>query len=165
MSTPFKIQRLLKAPRQLVWDVYSQAQHLPHWFGPKGSTMPFCDLDFRVGGTFHYSMKTAEGMELWGKWLIREIVEPEKIALIQCFSDPQGNVTRNPWTSTWPLYTHSVTTLQEQGDSTLLTIEWAAHEATAEEQAMFDASHASMTQGWSGNLDVLESYLALLQTP
>ena len=100
MSIPFKIQRLLNAPRPLVWDVYSQADHLPHWLGPKGSTIPFCDLDFRVGGTFHYSMKTAEGMELWGKWLIREIVEPEKIVLIQCFSDPQGNVTRSPWAAT-----------------------------------------------------------------
>jgi uncharacterized protein YndB with AHSA1/START domain len=165
MSIPFKIQRLLNAPRPLVWDVYSQADHLPHWLGPKGSTIPFCDLDFRVGGTFHYSMKTAEGMELWGKWLIREIVEPEKIVLIQCFSDPQGNVTRSPWAPQWPLYTHATTTLEAQGDHTLLTIVWAAHEASAEEQALFDASHASMNQGWSGNLDVLESYLALLQAP
>jgi hypothetical protein len=31
--------------------------------------------------------------------------------LDQCFSDPQGSVTRNPWASTWPLYTHSTTTL------------------------------------------------------
>jgi uncharacterized protein YndB with AHSA1/START domain len=165
MSIPFRIQRLLKAPRQLVWDVYSQAEHLPHWLGPKGSSMPYCKLDFREGGTLHYSMKTAEGMELWGKWLLREIVAPERIVLIQCFSDPEGNVTRNPWAPTWPLYTHATTTLQAQGEQTLLTIEWAAHEATAEEQALFDASHASMNQGWSGNLDVLESYLSLLQTP
>ena len=162
MSAPFTISRLLNAPRPLVWQVYSQPEHLPHWFGPKGSTMPHSELDFRAGGSFLYSMKTGEGMVLWGKWLLLEIAEPEKIVLLQHFSDPQGGVTRNPWAPLWPLYTHSTTTLTEQGDQTLLTLTWVAHEASAEEMALFDAGHASMTQGWSGNLDVLESYLSLL---
>jgi uncharacterized protein YndB with AHSA1/START domain len=160
---PFTISRLLKAPRKLVWEVYSTAEHLQNWMGPKGSTMPHCTLDFWVGGVFHYSMKTGEGMELWGKWLLRELIEPEKIVLIQCFSDPQGGVTRNPWAPTWPLYTHSTTTLTEQDGGTLMTLVWAPHEATDEESALFAASHDSMNQGWSGNIDVLEDYLSLLQ--
>jgi uncharacterized protein YndB with AHSA1/START domain len=161
---PFTISRLLKAPRQLVWDVYSKPEHLVHWFGPKGSSMPHCALDFRVGGTFHYSMKTGEGMELWGKWLLRELAEPEKIGLVQHFSDPQGGVTRNPWAPTWPLYTLSTTTLTEQDGGTLMTLVWAPYEASEEESALFAASHDSMTQGWSGNIDVLEDYLSLLQS-
>ena len=64
----------------------------------------------------------------------------------------------------WPLYTHSTTTLSEQDGGALLSLVWAPYEATAEEEALFAASHASMTQGWSGNFDVLEDYLALLQT-
>ena len=65
----------------------------------------------------------------------------------------------------WPLHTLSTTTLTEQGDNTtLLTLVWSAFEATAEETAAFDAAHASMNQGWSGNLDVLEDYLSVLQT-
>jgi uncharacterized protein YndB with AHSA1/START domain len=164
MSKPFVIQRLLKAPRQLVWEVYTRPEHLPNWLGPKGSSMPYSKLDLRVGGTFHYSMKTESGQELWGKWLFREITPPERIVLIQHFSDQAGGVTRNPWNPLWPLYTHSTTTLTPQGNNTLMTLEWAAHEATAEEVATFDASHASMQQGWSGNLDVLEGYLSLLQT-
>jgi uncharacterized protein YndB with AHSA1/START domain len=161
---PFTISRLLKAPRQLVWEVYSKPEHLVNWFGPKGSTMPHCALDFRAGGTFHYSMKTGEGMELWGKWLLRELAEPEKIVLVQHFSDPQGGVTRNPWAPTWPLYTLSTTTLTEQDGGTLMTLVWAPYEANEEESALFAASHDSMTQGWSGNIDVLEDYLSLLQS-
>jgi uncharacterized protein YndB with AHSA1/START domain len=161
---PFTLSRLLKAPRQLVWDVYSKPEHLVHWFGPKGSTMPHCELDFRPGGTFHYSMKTGEGMELWGKWLLRELVEPEKIVLVQHFSDPQGGVTRNPWAPTWPLYTFSTTTLTEQDGGTLMTLVWEPYEANEEECALFAASHDSMTQGWSGNIDVLDDYLSLLQS-
>lgn len=162
MSKPYTIQRLLNAPRPLVWEVYTQPQHLPNWFGPKGSTMPHSTLDFRVGGTFHYAMKTAEGMELWAKWLFKEIAAPEKIVLLQHFSDPQGGVTRNPWAPLWPLHTLSTTTFKAQGEQTLLSLEWAPHDATAEEAAVFAAAHASMNQGWSGTLDGLESYLSLL---
>ena len=162
---PFVITRLLKAPRQLVWDVYSQPQHLPHWLGPKGSTMPHCELDFREGGTFHYSMKVEGGMELWGMWRIRQIQPPEKIVLVQHFSDPQRGATRNPWNAAWPLYTLATTTFTEQDGGTLLTLQWEAYEANEEEQATFFAGHDSMRQGWGGNLDVLEDYLSLLQTP
>jgi hypothetical protein len=45
-----------------------------------------------------------------------------------------------------------------------MTLVWAPHEATEEESALFAASHDSMNQGWSGNIDVLENYLSLLQT-
>ena len=161
---PFTISRLLKAPRQLVWEVYSSPEHLQHWLGPKGSTVTHSVLDFREGGTYHYAMKVEGGMELWGKWLLRELQAPQKLVLVQCFSDPQGGVTRNPWAAGWPMYTHSTTTLTEQDGGTLMTLVWAPHEASAEEEALFAASHDSMTQGWSGNLDVLEDYLSLLQT-
>jgi len=162
---PFTISRLLKAPRALVWEVYSDPKHMQNWFGPKGSTVTHSKLDFRVGGTYHYAMKVEGGMELWGKQLFQEIVPHEKLVLIQCFSNPQGEVTRNPWAAGWPMFTLSTTTMTEQEGGTLLTIVWAPHEATEEESALFAASHASMNQGWSGNLDVLDDYLALLQSP
>ena len=161
---PFTISRLLKAPRALVWEVYSDPKHLQHWLGPKGSTVTRSELDFRVGGSYHYAMAVDGGMELWGKWLFRELHAPEKMVLVQCFSDPQGGVTRNPWAPTWPLYTHSTTMLTEQDGGTLMTLVWEPYEATEEESALFAASHDSMNQGWSGNIDVLDDYLSLLQT-
>lgn len=164
MSAPFTISRLLRAPRQLVWEVYTQPQHLPNWFGPKGCTMPQSTLDLRVGGTFHYCLQMPDGMQMWGKWHFKEITEPEKLVLVQHFSDTLGAVTHHPMAPGWPSYTLSTTTLKAQGNNTLLTLEWTPYEASAEEIALFDASHASMNQGWSGNLDVLEAYLSLLQT-
>ena len=161
MKTPFVISRLLKAPRQLVWEAYTRPEHLQHWFGPKGSTVTHSQMDWRDGGSYHYAMTTAEGQELWGKWQLRAIVPPEKLELIQHFSDPQGGVTRNPWTVLWPLYTLSTTTFTEEGSNTRLTIEWAAYNATPEEEANFAASHAGMQQGWGGSLDVLADYLSL----
>ena len=158
------ITRVFDAPRELVWKAWTEPEHFMRWWGPKGFTTPHCEIDFRVGGTYHYAMTIEGGMALWGKWVFREITPPERLVLIQYFSDPQGGVTRNPWSPVWPLQTLSTTTLTEQGDKTLLSLEWSAFEATAEEAAAFDAAHASMTQGWSGNIDVLEDYLSLLQT-
>jgi uncharacterized protein YndB with AHSA1/START domain len=42
-------------------------------------------------------------------------------------------------------------------------VHWSPYEATAEEQAAFDAGHASMTGGWGGVFDKLEAYLARTQ--
>jgi uncharacterized protein YndB with AHSA1/START domain len=138
---PFVISRYLKAQRQLVWDVYTQAEHLLHWFGPKGVSMSHSTMDLRVGGTFHYCQALEGGGALWGLWQFREIQAPEKIVLMQHFSDAHGGVARNPWNSTWPLHTLSTTTFTEQDGGTLLTIQWEPHEASEPEQATFLAGH------------------------
>ena len=161
---PFVITRHLKAPRQLVWDVYSQAEHLLHWFGPKGVTMSHSAMDFRVDGTFHSCQALDGGMALWGLWKFREIQAPEKIVLMQHFSDAQGNVAPNPWDASWPLHVLSTTTFTEQDGGTLLTIQWEPYEASEQEHATFLAGHASMNPGWSSVLDRLEEFLSLLQT-
>jgi len=96
---------------------------------------------------------------------IREINAQEKLVLLQSFSSAQGDATRHPMAPVWPLFTRSTTTLTEQDGGTLLTLEWAPHEASDAEQAVFAASHASLNQGWSGTFEQLESYLSLLQTP
>lgn len=159
----FVITRHFKAPRQLVWDVYTQAEHLLHWFGPKGVSMSHHAMDFRVDGKFHYCQALEGGGALWGLWHFREIHVPEKLVLMQHFSDAQGGVARNPWNASWPLQTLSVTTFTEQEGGTLLTIEWTPYEASDEEQATFFAGHASMKPGWSSVLDRLEDYLPQLQ--
>jgi uncharacterized protein YndB with AHSA1/START domain len=102
-------------------------------------------------------------MALWGLWKFHEIQTPEKIVLIQHFSNAQGNVAPNPWDASWPIQTRSTTTLTEQDGGTLLTIEWVPNDATEQEKATFLAGHASMGQGWSSVLDRLEAYLPLLQ--
>lgn len=164
MAKPFVIQRMLEAPRELVWEVFTQPQHLPQWLGPKGCTMPHSTMDFRVGGSFHYCMQMPGGPQMWGQWHLREIEAPHRLALVQNFSDAQGGLARHPMAPSWPQQTWSVTTLEAQGDQTLLTIHWEPYQSSAEEIATFEAGFESMQQGWGGNLDVLEAYLARLQS-
>ena len=57
----FVISRVFDAPRDLVWQSFTQAEHLKHWWGPKGFKMLSCKLDLRPGGIFHYGMRAPNG--------------------------------------------------------------------------------------------------------
>lgn len=164
MTSPdFIISRTLNAPRALVWKLHTDPQHLQRWFGPKGFPMTQCKMDLRVGGTFLYCLRSAEGFEMWGKWTFREIVAPARLAVVVSFSDAAGGITRHPMAPDWPLETYGVTTFEEQGDKTVISVRWSALNATAAEQAAFDAGHEGMNQGWSGTMELLEEYIAGLK--
>jgi len=162
-SAPFIISRTVNAPRALVWKTYTEAAHLQRWFGPKGFPMTQCKMDLRVGGIFHYCLRSPDGSEMWGKWTFREIAAPEKLVVVTSFSDPQGGVTRHPFAPDWPLETLGETSFEERDGKTVITVHWTALNATPAERAMFDASHDGMNQGWSGTMEQLEEYLASLK--
>jgi uncharacterized protein YndB with AHSA1/START domain len=159
-TEPFIILREFNAPRELVWKAWTERDQLRQWFGPKGFLMTEAHLDFRVGGIFHYAMKTPEGKEFWGKFVYREIRAPEKIVYVNSFSDQEAGVTRHPLTQDpWPLQMLTETTFAETGGKTTVTIKWVPLDPTDDEQATFDKGRPSMTQGWSGTLDRLSAYL------
>lgn len=87
----FTIQRVFDAPRELVFRAFSAPEHLVHWWGPEGWTLPVCKQDFRVGGEWHYCMAGPNGMESWGKAIYKEIVAPERLVMLDVFSDAEGN--------------------------------------------------------------------------
>ena len=157
---PFVITRVFDAPRDLVWEAWTDREHLMKWWGPKGFTMRHCTNDVRPGGIFHYCMRGPDGSDMWGKWVYREIVKPERMVVIVSFSDEKGGTVRSPFSADWPLQTLSTMTLTEQGGKTTFTIEWAPFEATEAERKTFAAGHDSMRQGWTGTLDKLAAHLA-----
>lgn len=159
----FVLHREFDAPRQLVWDAWTKAEHLGLWFGPMGCKLRVGAFELKPGGIFHYGIKMPDGLELWGKWIFREIVAPEKLVVIASFSDAQQGLTRHPLSAGWPLETLSTTTLTEQNGRTQLELRWIPYEATAEERQAFDSARPSMTQGWGGTMEQLTAYLADVQ--
>jgi uncharacterized protein YndB with AHSA1/START domain len=160
MSKDFVISRVLDAPRDLVWQCFTDAERMKHWWGPKGFTVFASTMDLRVGGTYHYGMKTPNGGAMWGLFTYREIVPKEKLVFVNSFSDETRGVTRHPGSATWPLQMLSTFTFEDApGGKTKFTVRWQTLGATAEEQKTFDTMHDSMTQGWSGTMEQLEAYL------
>lgn len=159
-NRPFVISRVFDAPRELVWNAWTQRDHLLNWFGPKGFTMRVATLDFRPGGVFHYCMRSPAGQDMWGKFVYREIIAPQRIVLVNSFSDEQGNITRHPLSATWPREMLTTTTFGEYQGKTTVTLEWAPLNATEAEQKTFDEGRQGMTMGWTGTFDQLAKYLA-----
>ena len=73
------ISRLLDAPRELVFRMFVEAEHLSQWWGPRGYTNPVCELDVRPGGTWRNVMRSPDGVEIPTTFVYREIVAPERI--------------------------------------------------------------------------------------
>src|ERR1700745_2080359 len=57
----FSISRDLKAPRALVYEVQTNAKHLANWLSPEGFRTTHADMDFRVGGKYHYCLEGPGG--------------------------------------------------------------------------------------------------------
>jgi uncharacterized protein YndB with AHSA1/START domain len=156
----FVISRTFDAPRDKVWKAWTDREQLMQWFGPKGFSMTTAKLDFRPGGTFHYCLRSSDGKEMWGKFVYREIVAPERIVLVNSFSDEKGNLTRHPFSPTWPMEMLTTTTFTEEKGETTVTVRWIPINAAAEERKTFDDSRDGMRQGWTGTFDQLSEYLA-----
>jgi uncharacterized protein YndB with AHSA1/START domain len=124
--------RTLNAPRELVWEVYTQPEHMVHWLASNDWTTPSAEVDLRPGGRHRVEMRPLEGGEgFFFEGVYDEIVEPELLVL----RIGDGRIMR--------------TTLEDLGGSkTKLTIAWEMAEAEELER-----------QGYSQILDKLAAYV------
>ena len=155
------LDRVFDAPREVVFNAWSEPEHLIQWWGPRGFTSDIEKMEFRVGGAYRIHMRSPEGTDHWSQGVYREIVPPELLVWEHSFSDEAGGLTRHPLSPTWPLKLLTRLTLEEAaGNKTKLTLCWTPLEATADEQKTFAAAHDSMQGGWTGTFDQLAAHLA-----
>ena len=85
------ITRIFNAPRNLVWQAWTEPEQVKRWQGPKGFIIPEAKVDLRVGGTSLLCMRSPDGKDYWSTGTYREIVEMEKIVETDSFADEKGN--------------------------------------------------------------------------
>ncbi len=158
---PFVMTRTFNAPRDVVWKAWTEPKRLMEWWGPKGFTMKSAKVDLKPGGMYLYAMAMPNGSEMWGRFLFREIAAPERLVYVNSFSNARGEVTRHPMHKEWPLELLTTITFEDLcGARTQVTINWMPINAAANERKTFDDNRPSMTGGWTGTMDKLETYLA-----
>ena len=165
-DAPFEIARVVAAPRDLVWRVWTQREHLLQWFGPKGMPMTQATLQLRPGGLFHYALRTPDGGVLWARWVFHEITPPERLVFALSFSDEHGGITPPPFPQDWPREMLTVVTLVPHAGvdgGTLVTVRSQAIHATPAQRQTFRDNHGSMQQGWSGTFAQLVEHVAQAQ--
>jgi len=85
------MERQFTAPRTLMFQVFTQPEHLKRWWAPQPYTIPVCTIDLRPGGIWHYCMRSPEGQDQWARSVYREIVPPEKLVYTSTFADEHAN--------------------------------------------------------------------------
>ena len=72
-------KRVFNAPRELVFEAWTNSDHLRHWWGPQGFTLTVETFDFRPGGVWRYLMHGPDGTDFDNKITYHEIVRPERL--------------------------------------------------------------------------------------
>ncbi|MGN7356603.1 SRPBCC family protein [Paenibacillus sp. SAF-054] len=142
------LNRLLKAPRELVWEAWTKPEHLVHWWGPRGFTITLQQFDFRPGGHWNFTMHGPDGMNFPNLITFIEISKPER--LVYTTGDGEEDS---------PGQFQTTVTFEADGDCTSLTMRMLF--ATAEERDFVVKEYGAI-EGGNQTLDQLEEMLAKL---
>jgi uncharacterized protein YndB with AHSA1/START domain len=144
------ISRVFDAPRELVFQAFTDPQHLSRFWGPKWTACTVREVDPRVGGAFRIEMRGPDGAVYPCTGIYREIVPPERIVLEGTAEDD------NPCGGGLPPRSRVTIAFAAQGDKTRLTIH-----ARLQTNADRDAAIAGgFNEGWNDSLDRLAAALA-----
>jgi uncharacterized protein YndB with AHSA1/START domain len=155
-ETDFVLTRIFDAPRELVFEMWTNPKHVMKWWGPDPYTSPAAEIDFRPGGRFLFCMRSPDGQDNWSAGIYKEIVVPEKIVSTMIFSDKNGNFLEPSTHGIGPDFTSNmldvITFDVHDGNKTKLTIR--------RNVPMSVSKKYMMDSGWSSSLDKLASKLA-----
>jgi uncharacterized protein YndB with AHSA1/START domain len=144
----FQLTRLLDAPRDLVWEVLTDAAHAALWFGPEGFATTTHEFDFRVGGVWRFTMHGPDGVDYRNKQLFREILTGERLVYYHTggleHEDEGGFVTS--------------ISLADEGTQTRITLHTAFPSADVLRQM---TERFGVVEGGKQHLGRLAGYLAL----
>jgi uncharacterized protein YndB with AHSA1/START domain len=89
------IERFFDAPVDLIWSMWTDAEHFKRWYGPTGVSIPTAKMDVSVGGRrlICMEMQTPNGaMQMWFTGEYREVIEAKRLVYTESMSDENGNV-------------------------------------------------------------------------
>ena len=88
------IERTFDAPVDLIWKMWTQAEHFKNWYGPTGFSIPVAELDVRVGGKrlVCMEMQTPERtMKMWTTGAHLAVVPNQRLVYTESPADENGN--------------------------------------------------------------------------
>jgi len=156
------ITREFNAPITLVWEMFSTAEHLSQWWGPKGFSTTVKAFTFEVGGTFHYGLIGPDASIMWGIFHYKAINKPTKLAFTNGFSNESGELVQAPeipFGKDWPLEIMNSIQFTEQDAKTHMEMRSFPVDATPEAIQTFTENIQNMQMGFKGTFDNLELHL------
>lgn len=136
--------RTFKAPRALVFEAFTSAKHLPHWWGPREQKMVGCEVDLRPGGGYRFQLRGPDGGSIAFSGKYYDVTTPERLVQTFIFE---------------PMPQHdAVETLifTDNGDTTIVT-SILVHKSV---EARDGHAGAGMERGLTETYDRLDEFLA-----
>ncbi len=157
MKHEIVITREFDAPRQLLWDAWTQTEHIEKWWGPRGFTTRVTSIDMRVGGKWNYVMIGPDGAEYPVNGIFTEITPPERIVTTDEFGENYDEIMPNV---DLPKGLIATAVFDDLGQRSRLTIT-VSHPTEADRKKHEDMG---VVAGWNSSLDKMEEYLAEVQS-
>jgi uncharacterized protein YndB with AHSA1/START domain len=145
-SREITITRLIDAPRDLVFEAWTEAEHIARWWGPEGFTVPDCDSDPRPGGSIRIVMRGPDGTDYPMTGVYREVTAPERLVVAGAAMGVDGQPI---------LEALNTVTFVDRDGKTEITVQARAMALVPEAVPMLGGMHA----GWSQSLQCLEDVL------
>jgi uncharacterized protein YndB with AHSA1/START domain len=140
------ITRLINAPRELVWKVWTDPEHVAQWWGPTGFTNTVHEMNVKPAGVWRLTMHGPDGRDYPNKIVFIEVVKPERLVYRHSGDE-----------ETEPVNFHVTVSFEKQGNKTLLTMK-SAFESAAE-LGRVDKEYGAR-EGMKQHIDRLEEYVA-----
>lgn len=142
------VTRSFAAPRDLVFEAFTKAEHMKSWWGPHGSQLEILEMDVRPGGKYHFVCKM-HGNDYHFTGSYSEVSPPEKMVLTQFFSpcEPAGEPDPNFG------FTMTVT-LSEMDGRTLMTSLMSFNSKEARDGMIASGMEGGMSESYE-RLDAL----------
>ena len=86
------LEKIFDAPIELVWEAWTNSEHIIKWWAPPGMDLKVIEHDFKVGGKWKYAMPMPDGTQFISEGTYKEIVEMEKIVTSADFRPMTENV-------------------------------------------------------------------------
>ena len=137
------ISRVLNAPRELVWEVWTNPEHIKNWWGPEGFSNTISTMNIEPEGVWEFVMHGPDGTAYKNKHIYKEIIKPEKLVLDHV-STPKFRMTA---------------TFEAQGNKTLVTLH-SVFESAEQLQEVIKVFKADV--GMIQNMDRMEQYVTTL---
>ena len=123
-----QIERIFEAPLDLIWSMWTEAEHFANWYGPMGATIPKAEMDVQVGGKRHIAMamETPKGaMQMYFVGEYREITPKTRLVYTECMADEDGNpmtAEQMGMPAGTPMETSVIVELEDLGGSTKMVM-------------------------------------------
>ena len=135
--------RLIDAPRELVFEAWTDPQHVAHWFGPNGFVTTTHAMDVRPGGVWRFTMRGPDGKDWPNVVTYEQVVPPERLVYLH------GDETE-------PDMFHNTVTFDDQEGKTALTMRAVFKTAAARD---FVARERGAVEGGQQTVSRLEQYV------